>query len=225
MDWRFTPAPKPESSPTGVYPAVSQSDFQQVEQLWRTVYGREFGWLAAGAGGHLHADRYHPHSVYLLARVGGSPVGTMRLVRDSEAGLPVEQFVGIDKIRGSGDPRLIECQRLMVLPDRRNQRIEGMPYGVLAALVKGCLHWCLDNAYSHVVADLFVSTPTTPRAPLLALGFVETGLEFVDTELAEAGRSVALQLRIGELFSRAYRGGSDFYRYLMAPDPAIDVYR
>jgi N-acyl-L-homoserine lactone synthetase len=223
MDWRFLPTPRPAIHGTGVYPAESRSDFDHVEELWRAVYGRELGWLPADAAA-LHADRFHPHSVYLLAQVDGEVVGTMRLVRDSDAGLPVEQFVSIEKIRDAATPRLIECQRLMIMPDQRNQRLAEMPFGVLGALVKGCLHWCLANGYSHIVADLFVDTPTTPTAPLLALGFTETGLEFVDTELAEPDRSTALLLQVGELFSRAYRCASDFYHYLIAPDPAVDVY-
>lgn len=147
----------------------------------------------------------------------------MRLVRDSTDGLPIEQFADITELRGR-NRRLIECQRLMILSECRNQRLPEMPYGVFAALVKGCLHWSLRNNYSHIVADLFLSTATTPMAPLLALGFTETGIEFVDSELDEPDRSIALLLDLGELFSRAFRCTSPFYRYLMEPDTEVAVY-
>ncbi|WP_233606686.1 GNAT family N-acyltransferase [Micromonospora sp. Llam0] len=223
MNWRFDPVQKIRSNEAAIYLASSLSDLHEVDRLWREVYGRELGWLHADKG-TLYGDRYHPHSVYLLATVGGSVVGTMRLVRDAQQGLPVEQFVPIDKIRAEPGRRLVECQRLMILEAYRNQRLSRMPFGILAALVKGCLHWCIQNDVSHVVADLFTGTQTTPLSPLLALGFTETGLEFIDTQLNEPDRSIALLLHIGELFSRSFRSDSAFYRYLMAPDDAIDVY-
>lgn len=111
----------------------------------------------------------------------GEVAGTMRLVSDSPEGLPVEQFVSIGDLRA--DRRLIECQRLMVLPGYRGRRWPELAYGVLGGLVKACLHWCIVHGVTHIVADLFTDTPTTPLVPLMALGFESTGTEFVDTEL------------------------------------------
>ncbi|OLR94849.1 N-acyl amino acid synthase FeeM domain-containing protein [Actinokineospora bangkokensis] len=202
--------------------ACADSDYDEVDGLWRAVYGREHGWLPPDAP-ELHKDWFHPHSAYLLAATGGRVVGTMRLVRDSSLRLPIEQFADITALRGEGR-RLVECQRLMILEEFRNQRYPEMPYGVFAALSKGCLHWCLRNGYSHIVADLFRNTATTPMGPLLALGFTETGIEFVDTELDEPDTSTALLLDTGELFSRGYRSDSPFYRYLVAPDADVAVY-
>ena len=221
MDWRFVETTRPRGSGAAIYRAETEADFVNIDGLWRAVYGQEWGWLTPDSGA-LHTDRFHPHSTYLLAATDGKVVGTMRLVVDSAEALPVEQFVSIDKLRG--DRRLIECQRLMVLSGYRNRRWPDMPFGVLGALVKGCLHWSIRNSVSHIVADLFVNTPTTPMGSLLALGFTETGLEFTDTELAEPDRSVALLLEVGELFSRCFRCDSPFYRYLMDRDRTVDVY-
>ncbi len=78
---------------------------------------------------------------------------------------------------------------------------------------------------SATSSPIFIrSTATTPMAPLLALGFTETGIEFVDTELAEPDESVALLLEVGELFSRPFRSSNPFYRYLMTPCGVVDVY-
>ncbi|ROO86430.1 acetyltransferase (GNAT) family protein [Actinocorallia herbida] len=190
--------------------------------LWNAVYGTEFGWLPPG-GGPCHKDRYDDHSTYLMVRVGHQVVGTMRLVADSADGLPVEQFVNIDELRPPGR-RLIECQRLMILEEHRNQRYPNLPYGVLGGLVKACVHWCVRKGITHILADLFTETPTTPIGPLKALGFTETGKEFIDTELQQAGTSVALLLDVGELFSRPFRTTNPFYRYLMEYDEIVDVY-
>jgi hypothetical protein len=221
--WKFVDEPAVLSNDSGVFVATSESDLDNVDTLWREVYGQEYGWLPADSPA-LHKDWYHPHSAYLVAAVNGRAVGTMRLVADSPQQLPIEQFTSIEQLRDPGRRRLIECQRLMVLKEYRNTRQAGMPFGVFGALVKGCLHWCLRNGFSHIVADLFVNTATTPMAPLLAIGFEETGIEFVDTELDEPDLSVALLLDLGELFSRSFRSSSPFYRYLMEHDAHVAVY-
>ncbi len=218
--WKFIEQPKPVGD-YHVSKAISEHDLTAVNTLWNAVYGEECGWLRP-AGGARYLDRYHPHSTYLVARVAGRPVGTMRLVVDSSAGLPIEQFVSIHDLRGS--KALVECQRLMILREFRNQKWPEMPYGVLGALFKACLHWCITNSYSHIIADLFTSTPTTPIGVLLSLGFEETGKTFIDTELDEPCESIALLLKVGELFSRPFRTDTRFFRYLMDPDEHIDVY-
>lgn len=220
--WEFREEPKNADQPFFLHIASTEADFEAVDALWEAVYGEECGWLPA-ADGPRHKDRYDAQSTYLLARAEGRVVGTMRLVEDGAGGLPIEQFVSVDDLRAP-DRRLIECQRLMILPEYRNQRYDLMPYGVLAALVKGCIHWCLVRNATHIVADLFTETATTPIDPLVALGFEETGKEFIDTELEGSGRSIALLLRVAELFSRPFRTSAPFYRYLMEYDSTVDVY-
>ncbi|WP_413804144.1 GNAT family N-acetyltransferase [Streptomyces iranensis] len=220
--WKFREEPKNSDQPFFLYIASTEADFEAVDALWEAVYGQECGWLPA-ANGPRHKDRYDAQATYLLARAEGRAVGTMRLVEDGSGGLPIEQFVSIDDLRAP-DRRLIECQRLMILPEYRNQRYDLMPYGVLAALVKGCIHWSVVHNATHIMADLFTETATTPIGPLAALGFEETGKEFIDTELEGSGRSIALLLRVAELFSRPFRTSASFYRYLMEYDSTVDVY-
>lgn len=219
--WRFIEQFRPGDGPYYVSPARSRQDFEAVNQLWNAVYGDECGWLPPAEGAR-YLDRYHAHSTYLVAKAEGRAVGTMRLVADSREGLPIEQFVDIADLRG--ERTLVECQRLMILPEFRNRRWQDLPYGVLGALFKGCLHWCVANSLTHVIADLFTSTKTTPIGVLKSIGFEDTGKEFIDTELSEPDKSIALILRIGELFSRTFRTNSPFYRYLMEYDEKVDVY-
>jgi N-acyl-L-homoserine lactone synthetase len=219
--WEFIEKTRPGDGSYYVSRARSDQDLAAVDLLWNSVYGDECGWLEP-ANGPRYLDRYHTHSTYLVAKAEGRPVGTMRLVVDSAEGLPIEQFVDISDLRGNRT--LVECQRLMILQEFRNRRWRELPYGVLGALFKGCLHWSLANSLSHVIADLFTSTKTTPISALMGLGFEETGKEFIDTELEEAGTSIALILRLGELFSRPFRTDNSFYRYLAEYDENIDVY-
>jgi N-acyl-L-homoserine lactone synthetase len=220
--WEFVEEPKVKDGPYRIYRAVYPVDFEAVNELWTDVYGRELGWLPPNAS-LGHRDRYHPHSTYLMAMAEGQVVGTMRLVSDSPVGLPIEQFVSISDLR-EPDRRLIECQRLMIRDTYRNKRWPELPFGVFAALAKACIHWCVLNGSTHIIADVFSGTQTTPIAPLLALGFEHTGKEFVDTELDEPDKSLALLLAVGELFSRPFRTRSPFYRYLMEYDELLDIY-
>lgn len=220
--WEFLEEPKVTDGPYRIYKAVYPVDFDGVTGLWNDVYGRELGWLSSDRS-LGHRDKYHPHSTYLMAMAEGDVAGTMRLVSDSPMGLPVEQFVSISDLR-EPDRRLIECQRLMIRHDYRNRRWPEFPFGVFAALAKACIHWCVLDGATHIIADVFSGTDTTPVAPLLALGFEETGKEFIDTELDEPDRSLALLLPVAELFSRPFRTRSPFYRYLMEYDELVDIY-
>jgi N-acyl amino acid synthase FeeM len=218
--WQFTEQPR-SLGDYRVHRAGSERDLAAVDSLWNAVYGDECGWLKP-ADGPRYLDRFHPHSTYLVAWVADEPVGTMRLVADSPAGLPIEQFASISELRGNR--ALVECQRLMILQEFRNRRWQQLPYGVLGALFKACLHWCITNSLSHIVADCFTATKTTPIGILKNLGFEDTGKVFIDTELDEPGESIALILKVGELFSRPFRTDSPFFRYLMEYDEYIDVY-
>jgi N-acyl-L-homoserine lactone synthetase len=219
--WEFIEKIRPGDGPYYVSRAHSDQDLAAVDFLWNSVYGDECGWLEP-ARGPRYLDRYHAHSTYLVAKAEGRPVGTMRLVANSAEGLPIEQFVDISDLHGNR--ALVECQRLMILQDFRNRRWRELPYGVLGALFKACLHWSLANSHTYIIADLFTSTKTTPISMLRGMGFEETGKEFIDTELAEPGTSIALILRLGELFSRPFRTDNPFYRYLAEYDDNIDVY-
>ncbi|GAA3854492.1 hypothetical protein GCM10022243_20010 [Saccharothrix violaceirubra] len=220
MGWKFVEPSKDPRRPLRIYRATTAEHLDRVDLLWKEVYGRECGWLAAGAG-TPRTDGFHPHSVYLLADVDGETVGTMRLVRDSpEQGLPVGRFLPVADLKG---PVTLECQRLMVLAEHRRRRWPELPFGVLAALIKACLHWCVRTDVTHVLADVFLDTATTPMAPLVELGFAETGRTFVDTELHEPSKSTVLVMRINELVSRSFRADNPFYRYLMDFDPIIDL--
>lgn len=219
--WKFVEQTRRSDGPYFVYQARTDQDLEAVDFLWNAVYGDECGWLSP-ADGPRYLDRFHAYSTYLLARAEGRAVGTMRLVADSPEGLPIEQFASISDLRGNS--ALIECQRLMILPEFRARRWQELPYGVLSALFKACLHWCVTNSMSHIVADVFTNTKTTPITPLMGLGFEETGKEFIDTELNEPDKSIALILKVGELFSRPFRTDSPFFRYLMEYDESIDVY-
>jgi hypothetical protein len=203
-----------------VWVATSEEELAEVDGLWRDVYGRERHWLDPEQHGELYRDRYHAHSTYLVASADDRAIGTMRLVSNSDERLPVQQFMSPDAL--TRRMRVIECQRLMVRADYRKRRDERTcPFGVFASLIKATLHHCLRNRVTHVVADLFTDTDTTPMGQLGALGFRQLGEPFVDFELSEKSTSVALMLEIADLLSAAFRHKEPFHRYLVTPDDAF----
>jgi hypothetical protein len=207
------------SAPIRYTIARTEADITQVAQLWRAIYIKERQWLRPSPHSLVHDD-YHECSTYLLARSGCKAVGTVRLVMDSETGLPVERFLPLGPLkRPSG---VAEAQRLMVAAEARHLACRGAPFGVWAGLVKACVHLCFAKGISHVVADVF--TERSMIAKFRALGFEKVGDAFVDGELDESSTSVAMLLTLEQLLKHAYQRRDRFFSYLFAFDPAFEFY-
>jgi N-acyl amino acid synthase FeeM len=194
-----------------VYKADTPEDLEALHRILCEVYAREFNWLNTGVT-RMERDSYHPHSTYLIARAGSKPIGMMRLVHDSPIGLPIEQFVDVSEIKRGRT--IIECQRLMVLSEYRTYRDSQLPFGAFGALVKATVYHTLVNRRDYIIADCFVDTPTTPVRQLKGIGFIETGKNFMDRELAESGASTALLLKMETLYQLIRTPQNDYFRYL-----------
>jgi hypothetical protein len=205
-----------------VHLARTDRELQGVDALWRAVYGRERGWLSELTPGPLYRDEFHEHSSYIVAECNGQAIGTMRLVHDSPRGLPVDRFADLSAAKR--DRNVVECQRLMVLPEYRKSRnrVE-MPFGVYPALIRATVQYCLRKGVTHVFADLFTSTDTTPMQSLECLGFKRVGSEFVDYDLKEPSKSVALVLDVPDAVARARRSKRALLVYLLGCDEDVVI--
>lgn len=194
--------------------AHSEADLAKVRTVWEEVYKEELGWLDAQHTDPRN-DRYHAASVYLLATDSeGDPVGVMRMVIDSEQGLPVENFIDITRLREAAQGKLVECARLMVPARYRDQKFAAYPHGVFAALVKAALHHCLKEKNYNVLANCFVETRTTPIKALTQMGFRDLNIRFRD-ELNEASDCTVLHLDIKDMLSIFYGQDSGLGDYIM----------
>jgi len=201
------------------------NDFKAVNQLWQKVYVEELSWLSSVPSQNKHdvlcEDVYHPHSTYILAKIGDSVIGTLRLVFDSDsAGLPVEQFFPLDILKDDKGST-IEAHRLMLSPEYRKTRLSEAPFGISASLLKAGFHYCFQKKVSRIFIDAFVDTPTTPIKTFKSIGFKEIGCPFVDSELSESSLSVAMVIDVMQLLSTTYSGKSKLLRYIFSPDSAI----
>lgn len=203
--------------------AATPAEFEMVDQLWREVYVEERRWLPPEPK-NIYADKYHPHSAYLLAIKDETPIGTMRIVLDSQVGLPIEQFFVLGPLKES--QKFAESQRLIVSPTFRNRKVKGAPYGMWAALIKACVHYCFLHRVSYVLADVFTDAANLPMVEKFErIGFHKIGCPFQDTELDAPGSSIAMLLTLSQLLARVYTTPSPFFEYLLQFDPAFAFYR
>jgi N-acyl amino acid synthase FeeM len=203
--------------------ARGPSEFDMIDLLWREVYVEERKWLATDSE-NIFDDKYHPYSVYLLALQNETPVGTLRIVLDSKIGLPIEQFFVLGPLKES--QRFAESQRLIVSPSFRNRKLNGAPFGMWAALIKACVHYCFLHRVSYVLADVFTDASNSPMVEKFELiGFRKIGCPFQDTELHAPGSSLAMLLTISQLLARVYKSHNAFFEYLLQCDPAFCFYQ
>lgn len=203
--------------------AGTPAEFEMVDQLWREVYVEERRWLPPEPK-NIYADKYHPHSAYLLAIKDETPIGTMRIVLDSQVGLPIEQFFVLGPLKES--QKFAESQRLIVSPTFRNRKVKGAPYGMWAALIKASVHYCFLHRVSYVLADVFTDAANLPMVEKFErIGFHKIGCPFQDTELDAPGSSIAMLLTLSQLLARVYTSPSPFFEYLLQFDPAFAFYR
>ena len=148
----------------------------------------------------------------------------MRIVLDSQVGLPIEQFFVLGPLKES--QKFAESQRLIVSPTFRNRKVKGAPYGMWAALIKACVHYCFLHRVSYVLADVFTDAANLPMVEKFErIGFHKIGCPFQDTELDAPGSSIAMLLTLSQLLARVYTSPSPFFEYLLQFDPAFAFYR
>lgn len=121
-------------------------------ELSRTMDENDFDW----------------RSVLVTARHGGAPVGTLRIVGDSELGLPLEQESGqrCDALRRRG--RIAEVGRLAIVAEWR------LRPNLYVALMLGVFAYALDESVRTLVADMPGHLVRSYRAQ----GFVPFGTPF-----------------------------------------------
>lgn len=210
----------------GAESAVTEADdaesIRDMLHIWRAVYFEELGWFR-DFDDALWQDDFSDSAVHLVAYLSdGEPAGTMRIVRDVGAGVPVGRFIDLSEWRELDGYGLVEFTRLMVLPRYRKMSMPGYPFGVYRALMKAALGICLRNADWRIL--MYVRRRSEDHSilrSLIELGFRETGLDIPDEfdPLNPPCTAVVLDLR--DLVSSAFRGGSPLLSYALGLDHAL----
>lgn len=191
--------------------ANTDADMIGVTSLWREVYGKEFGWLKDRAD--PYTDGFHDRSTYYVAWLNGAlPIGTMRIVKAHEPGFHITDAVDV-RILSNRQPKVVEVQRLMVMPEFRDKRFPGAPFGVYGCMVKACLHHAIANGIDTVLADCHRDMMISPLKSMKQMGFTETGDTYVDS--MNGLICVILTIDTKAWLRNIYNNQNNFNRYLL----------
>lgn len=106
------------------------------------IFCEQRGYLDALDGQSLESDDYDRNSVHFIAiNEKGEIVGTIRLIKNSRIGLPVEKYFGIDlRDRTTDVSSCVEISRLSVLSSK-NSINNPIAFG----LYKACYDYCTEH--------------------------------------------------------------------------------
>ncbi|WP_431045767.1 GNAT family N-acetyltransferase [Streptomyces sp. P1-3] len=175
--------------------ARSAADKDAVLRLREAVYVQDQGRLADAADTAATFDRFDASAEYIVAYADGEPVGTVKVVPDSAAGLPCDDVVDLTELRPGN--RLVEFGHLMTLPGVRQRRI-----GV-ALMREGLVRSVREHRATHILGDFFVDDTGRLRDFYTAIGFEPVGEPYPDARFQEAPLSVVGVLDIADAVSRS----------------------
>lgn len=163
-----------------------------------TVYVQDQGRLADPHDMATTFDRFDGQAAYILAEYDGKPVGTVKVIPDSPAGLPCEDMIDISAVRGSdrGGARLIEISHLMAIPSVRNRTV-GMAL-MRQALIYAV--WRYDA--THVLGDFFADERGGLLSFYQTIGFQVVGEPYMDARFQGAPLSVVGALSVADAVAR-----------------------
>ncbi|MEU9340156.1 GNAT family N-acetyltransferase [Streptomyces sp. NPDC048278] len=161
--------------------ATSAADKAAVIRLRDQVYVQDQGRLDDAGDMAATFDRFDAYADYILARLDGEPVGCIKVVRDSELGLPCQDVADLTEFKDGH--RVVELGHLMTRPDVRHQML-GM-----ALMREGLLHGIRHGA-TRLVGDFFVDDTGELRGFYRSLGFVALCKPYPDERFAGAPLSL-----------------------------------
>lgn len=116
-----------------VFKKVDSEDLlKETFRIRYEIYCLECGFLdPANYPDGLEIDKYDPHSIHFAAIANEEVIGTVRLVKNSDLGFPLEEHCPVLTIDRESIPRdsLVEVSRLALRKSFRRRREDGL-YGV-----------------------------------------------------------------------------------------------
>ena len=145
--------------------ARSEKELEDVFRLRHQVYVTERGKFSQACGCSVNiVDRFDamPSVANIVAYEGDEAIASMRINRDSEIGLPAEEYFDFSKTRraieeeyresGAGEPLLVSGSMLAIHKDWRNRR------NVILALFKMAAGVMLDWGATHIIGSISEET-------------------------------------------------------------------
>lgn len=165
---------------------TDEAGMQDVLALRERVYVADQARLSSVEDTLETFDKYDRHGTYLVAYVAGVAVGTIKVIRDSEIGLPCESIakltVGLDAYRGRG--RLVEFGHLVSAPEVRSQ-------GIGMQLMRHALIFSVSRlGATHILGDFFSGKDGQFQPFYAHLGFIPISEPYRDTRFSGSPLSV-----------------------------------
>ena len=183
-------------------------DAQAIQTLRETIYvaaENRIGEVGDFAGSF---DRYNEHSKWFIALSEGRAVGVVKVIRDSELGLPYEIVLGRGK-RGADDV-YAEIGHLLSISGPQSQP-------VVLGLMREAFAYCSNElGATHVVGDVFVDK-RRGDAFYHRIGFTTLHGPYKDDRFLNAPMSAIVVLRVADLAPLMRRGEGtlkELLRYL-----------
>lgn len=174
--------------------AQSAADKAAVLRLRDEVYVKDQGRLADAADMATTFDRFDKQAVYLLAESDGSPVGTIKLIADSPAGLPCEEAVDLASVRPG--KRLVEYGHLLTLPRVRSRAV------ATGLMREAVVYSAARLGATHILGDFFIDATGALHAFYTNLGFEPLGRPYRDARFQDAPLSVVALLDLADAARR-----------------------
>ncbi|MEI5100725.1 GNAT family N-acetyltransferase [Streptomyces sp. PmtG] len=175
--------------------ARTEADKADVLRLRDAVYVADQGRLADAGDTAATFDRFDAHAEYIVGYADGQPVGTVKVVPDSAAGLPCDDTVDISELREGH--RLVEFGHLMTLPEVRHREI-GM-----ALMREAVVHSARKHDMTHILGDFFVDDSEGLRGFYKEIGFFALHEPYEDTRFKGSPLSLVAALDVTEAVRRA----------------------
>lgn len=182
--------------------AESDEDKEAVMRLRTAVYVRDQQRLAHSSDMTRTFDRFDTVSEYILARYHSTAVGAVKVIPDSEFGLPCEDMADLGPLREVRGARLLEVGHLIALP-RYRQRGIGLALMRQAVIRAVCMHRA-----TTIVGDFFADDDGRLRSFYREIGFEAVAAPYRDMRFRGDPMSIvaALDLRDAAANISATRG-------------------
>jgi hypothetical protein len=187
----------------------TEADWELIQHLRNVVYVQAEHRIGGTSDFVNSFDRYNDESVWFVA-VGssGQALGTAKVIRDSEKGLPYESVMGRQE-KGPED-RVVEIGHLITLASESTRR-------VVLELLREAFAYCHNVLQAtHVVGDVFLDK-TRGDAFYRRVGFKPIHGPYQDSRFLDAPLSMIVMLRVADvipLMRRARGSRKELFRFL-----------
>jgi predicted GNAT family N-acyltransferase len=188
----------------------SEDGMRDVIALRNLVYVSDQGRLSSVDDTRDTFDKYDEYGTYLVGYRGATPIGVVKIIRDSVLGLPCESTanltVNMAELRARG--RLVEFGHLISTPEVRSQGvgIHLMRHGFLFSVGK--------LKATHILGDFFAGADGSFQPFYGRIGFVPISEPYRDVRFVGSPLSIVGIVEIETMF-KLWRDGTESQRKLL----------